>query len=184
MKEFFMSQIAPTISTIAVTAATAILVFVVKKVGTPITQLLIAKKQEAELKLKATGHESQIKQALEVWKVVDDKFRLSENASELFGSKAKLFEQLLLKKIPGLTQQNIDDLRDAISGEVNAGRKALSDDSATIVNQLKEQVTILKQANNQLASDKENLTKQIQQINGIISPNTGALASPNSTQND
>jgi hypothetical protein len=164
MKEFIINQITPTVTTILATAITAILVFVVKKVSGPTTQLLITKKKEAEIKLKDTGHESDLKHALEVWKVVDDKFRISENAMVLFGSKEKLFEQLLLDRIPGLTQKNIDDLRDAISGEVNQGRKTLitSDDTQS-------KLVILQDENKELVGANIDLQSKLDGINKYIS---------------
>ena len=166
MKEFIINQITPTVTTILATAITAIFVFIVKKVGGPTTQLLITKKKEAEIKLKDTGHESDFKKALEVWKIVDDKFRITLNAMDIFGSKEKLFEQLLLDRVPGLTQKNIDDLRDAVSGEVNKGREALTKDTTT------QQIISLQEVNTQLQLENTNLKATITQISSAIKPIT------------
>lgn len=164
MKEFIINQINPAVTTILATAITAILVFVVKKVSGPTTQLLITKKKEAEIKLNDTGHESDLKHALEVWKVVDDKFRITENAMVMFGSKEKLFEKILLERIPGLTQKNIDDLRDTVSGEVNQGRQAVTEDSTA------QQLATLQQTNTTLQSENTNLKATITQISSVLNP--------------
>ncbi|BCZ46913.1 hypothetical protein psyc5s11_29800 [Clostridium gelidum] len=160
MKELLISQIAPILNT----AIIAILIVVIKTVGKPAIELFAAKKKEAELKIIASGHESDLKKSLEVWNIVDDKWRITKNAVALFKSKEALFEQLLLQRIPGLTQQNINDLRDTISGEVNKGKAVLTQD--TIVQQLAD----LQQTNATLQAENQNLKTTINQISSAIEP--------------
>lgn len=162
MKELLISQIAPILNA----AIIAILIVVIKTVGKPAIELFVANKKEVELKIIASGHESDLKHALEVWNVVDDKFRITENAMTLFGSKEKLFEQLLLQRIPGLTQQNINDLRDTISGEVNKGRVAVTQDTTV------QQLVDLQQTNATLQAENLSLKSTITQINSALQPVT------------
>lgn len=149
MKEILISQIAP----IAATAITAILCIILKQVGNAGIDLIVTKKKETEQKIEVSGYKSKVDQAFEVWNIVDDKFRLTQNAMEIFGSKEKLFEDILLQRIPGLNQKNIDDLRDTISGIVNKGRKAvIPDDTAQKMAALQEDYDKLKTENNILKS--------------------------------
>lgn len=160
MKELIISQIAP----IAATAITAILCIVIRQVGKAGIDLLVTKKKETDQKIEVNGYKSNVDKAFEVWKIVDDKFRLTQNAMEIFGSKEKLFEQILLQRIPGLTQKNIDDFRDTVSGEVNKGREAL------IVNTNAQQIADLQQANAALQSENQSLKSTITQISSAIQP--------------
>lgn len=158
MKELIISQIAP----IVATAITAMLVIVIKQISVASISLLVTKKKETEQNIEAAGYKSKVDQALEVWRIVDDKFRLTQNAIDIFGSKEKLFEQILLKRIPGLTQKNIDDLRETISGLVNQGRKEITlDDTA-------QQLASLQEAKAKLEAENTNLKAAIYQLNSSV----------------
>ena len=142
MKELLISQIAP----IAATAITAILVAIIKTIGGATVEVLSKKKEQIDQAIKASGHEQDLQTAKEVWNIVEEKFRITENASEILKSKADEFNNLLLQKIPGLSQQNLDDLRQSIAGEVNAGKTAvLSKDDA--IKQLQDSNTALQTEN-------------------------------------
>lgn len=115
MKELLISQIAP----IAATVIVSILVAIVKKIGDAVIELLVTKKKDVELRVISSGHEKELNTAKEVWHIIEEKFRITENAESLLGSKADEFDNLLLSKIPGLTQSDLDYLRQAVAGEVN-----------------------------------------------------------------
>lgn len=121
MKEILISQIAPIFTTAVVTA----LVILIKQVSSPLLDLVVTKKAEVDQRIAASGHEADLNNAIEVWRIVDEKFRITENAYDIFVSKEKLFETILLERIPGLSQKNIDDLRDTVAGIFNHGREAL-----------------------------------------------------------
>lgn len=157
MKELLISQIAP----IAATAITAILCIILKQVGVAGIELLATKKKETEQKIESNGYKSNVDKALEVWKIVDDKFRLTQNAIEIFDSKEKLFEDILLQRIPGLSKKNVDDLRDTISGIVNQGRQAVIQDNSA------QQLALLQQDNAKLEAENSSLKATINQITQI-----------------
>lgn len=115
MKELIFNQIVPIITT----AIISILVAIIKKIGDAIIALLITKKKEAEFKIESSSHEKELNTAKEIWNIVEEKFRIKENCSALLTSKADEFDKLLLNKIPGLTQDDLDYLRQAIAGEMN-----------------------------------------------------------------
>ena len=160
MKELLINQIAP----IAATAIVAILVATIKKVGGVAIDLFVAKKKETELKIVASGHESELITAKEVWNIVEEKFRVSNDLETLLVSKADMFNEVLLKKIPGLTQTNLDDLRQAIAGEVNKGKTVI------VADDTKLQITSLQGTNAQLEADKAILQAKIDQINSTLNP--------------
>jgi len=118
MKELLISQIVPIVATAIVT----ILVATIKQVGKVAIELLVTKKKEAEQKIKVSGHEADLNAAKEVWNIIEEKFRITENATQILSSKADEFDKLLLQRIPGLSAQNLDDLRQAIAGEYNKGK--------------------------------------------------------------
>ena len=118
MKEVLINQIAP----IAATAIVAILVAIIKQVGNAAIEFFVTKKKEVEQNIKISGHEEELNTAKEVWNIIEEKFRITENATQILSSKADEFDKLLLQRIPGLSVQNLDDLRQAIAGEYNKGK--------------------------------------------------------------
>jgi len=122
MKEVLINQIAP----IAATAIVAILVAIIKQVGNVAIEFFVTKKKEVEQNIKISGHEEELNTAKEVWNIIEEKFRITENAEQILSSKADEFDKLLLQRIPGLSEQNLDDLRQAIAGEYNKGKTGLN----------------------------------------------------------
>jgi hypothetical protein len=122
MKEVLINQIAP----IATTAIVAILVAIIKQVGSVAIEFFVTKKKEVEQNIKISGHEEELNTAKEVWNIIEEKFRITENAKQILISKADEFDRLLLQRIPELSAQNLDDLRQSIAGEYNKGKTDLT----------------------------------------------------------
>ncbi|GEA31676.1 hypothetical protein [Clostridium diolis] len=125
MKEISINQILPIVDTSVV----AILAVIIKQVGNSIIDFFIQKKSEISQKIKINEHQEEINTAREVWNIVEEKFRITENATELLTSKADEFEKVLMQRIPGLSKENLEFLRQTIAGEVNKGRDMLTKDS-------------------------------------------------------
>jgi hypothetical protein len=130
MKELLISQIAP----ILTTAIVSVLVFLIKKIGDAVLELLVTKKKEVELRIVSSGHEKELNTAKEVWNIVDEKFRITENCTSVLGSKVDEFNKLLLSKIPGLTQDDLNYLRQAVAGEINKYKNIESTPPVTLTN--------------------------------------------------
>lgn len=125
MKEILINQILPIVDTVVV----AILAVIIKQVGNSIIDFFIQKKSEINQKIKINEHQEEINTAREVWNIVEEKFRITENAAELLTSKADEFDKVLMERIPGLSKENLEFLRQTIAGEVNRGRDMLVKDS-------------------------------------------------------
>lgn len=130
MKDLIISQISQIITTIIV----SILVFIIKKIGDAVIELLVTKKKEVELRIASSGHEKELTTAKEVWNIVEEKFRIQDNCTSLLKSKTHEFDRLLLNKIPGLTQEDLDYLRQAVAGEINKYKNIEAANSVTIAN--------------------------------------------------
>ncbi|NRT36039.1 translation elongation factor EF-G [Clostridium beijerinckii] len=125
MKEILINQILPIVDTSVV----AILAVIIKQVGNSIIEFFIQKKSEISQKIKINEHQEEINTAREVWNIVEEKFRITENANELLTSKVDEFDKVLMERIPGLSKENLEFLRQTIAGEVNKGRDMLTKDS-------------------------------------------------------
>ena len=107
------------------------------------------------------GNSDQLEVAKQVWDIVEEKFRITENALSVLGSKADMFDELLIKKIPGLTKEELSDLRQSIAGEVNKGKAALTDTAK------------LQQSNAQLQQENATLKAQLNTIQSAVNSTQG-----------
>lgn len=122
--------------------------------------MLSKKKEQIEQVIKRSGHEQDLQTAKEVWNIVEEKFRITENSETLLSSKVDEFNNLLLQKILGLSQQNIDDLRQSIAGKVNAGKAAvLSKDDA---------IKQLQDTNTSLQTENATLKDQLSKVQSLV----------------
>ena len=86
--------------------------------------------------------------ALDIWNIVEEKFRVSEVVGKVTDQKIAEFNKLIKEKVPSITDAEIETVRQAVAGEVNKGKVALSEDVTT----LQSQVTELKTENETLKS--------------------------------
>lgn len=122
MKEQLISQIVPLLITFVI----GVLVAVIKAVGDALLILIQTKKDEVVQKIIQGKHEQEVKTALEVWNIVDEHFRVNEVIGDKIQLKINMFNDLLLNRIPGLKQEDLDYLRQTIAGEVNKYKNTLN----------------------------------------------------------
>lgn len=139
-----------------------VLVAIIKSIGDVTIQYIVKKKEMVEQKLKLDKHEEEFKTAQQVWNIVEEKYRITDNIKDLAKSKADYFDKLLLEKIPYLTEEQVKMLRQALAGEINKGKSMLHEDS------LKQQAAQLVDENNKLKllnAETENKLAAVKSLN-------------------
>jgi hypothetical protein len=126
MKEYIISQLIPQLIPLLIAFIIGILTVIIKAVGDAIITLVQTKKEEVIQKILQGKHEQEVKTALEVWNIVDEHFRVSKAVGDTIQLKIAMFNDLLLKKVPGITQEQIDYLRQTVAGEVNKFKAAIA----------------------------------------------------------
>lgn len=111
---------------IFVSAAVAALTAITGIVGDGLIKFITAKKAAVIQKIGVDKYNSDLAVARNIWGIVDEKFRITPTLTKTAESAAAMFEQEILKKIPSLTPDEIDHLRQTVAGEVNKGRTALA----------------------------------------------------------
>ncbi|MGG7077602.1 cobalt ABC transporter permease [Clostridium sardiniense] len=139
-----------------------ILVAIIKSVGDVAIEYIAKKKDAVEQKLQLDKHVEEIETAKQVWNIVEEKYRITDNIKELVKSKADAFDRLLLEKIPYLTDDQVKMLRQAIAGEINKGKVLLNEDN------LKQQATELVTKNNALKQENIELKNKLNQISQVV----------------
>lgn len=61
--------------------------------------------------------------AYDVWNIVEEHFRLND-LYRTIDDKANMFTDVILERIPSLTEADIDYLRQAVAGQINAFKKS------------------------------------------------------------
>ncbi len=148
MKETIINGVMP-----AVTAAlVGVIIVIIKNVGDALINLAEIKAKELKQKYNLDKHTELINTAKDVWNIVEEKFRITENVEELIESKADMFDRILLEKLPGLTDKQLADVRQALAGEFNKGKKVFLTEEE------------LKEKNIQLEAENNSLKNTIKQI--------------------
>ncbi|MCB2310632.1 hypothetical protein LGL55_05785 [Clostridium tagluense] len=75
--------------------------------------------------------------AMDIWNVTEEHFRLNKIIGDTVQAKVTMFTSLIKQKIPGITDAQIENLRQAVAGEFNRNKplviKAI-EEAAPIVN--------------------------------------------------
>lgn len=141
---------------------TGVLVAIIKSVGDVAIEYIGKKKQVVEQRLQLDKHVEEIEMAKQIWNIVEEKYRITDNITDLAKSKADAFDKLLKEKIPYLKDEQINQLRQAIAGEINKGKAMLNEDN------LKEQAIKLTEDNSKLKSENEELKNKLNSISNYL----------------
>lgn len=120
-----------------------------------LVKLVEAKLQKTGLETAILKNQNYITEGRKLWDAIDENKRISKTIEGKIVSKIDQFNAAILKKFPELSQEDIDDLRQAIGGAVNAGKEAVLDNS-TIIKELQESNAKLQTENTGL---KDQLSK-------------------------
>lgn len=145
----------PEILTAIGVALTGILIVIIKNIGNAVVGYIEKKKESIEQKLNLDKHREVLEIGKEIWDIVEEKFRITQNIEEFVGSKANEFDKLLLEKFPLLTPNQVEDIRQAIAGEVNREKDAL------FRNAFKEEIKMITEENAKLIEENNNLKNQL-----------------------
>ncbi|MDK0574306.1 cobalt ABC transporter permease [Clostridium perfringens] len=151
----------PILSAVGVALAT-VLVAIIKSVGNEAVEYLKTKKKVADQKIKESKYAELFEVGKNIWNMVEEKYRVTDNIETLAQSKADMFDKMLLEKFPHLTKEELIEVRQAIAGEVNKGKAMLNEDS------LKQQATQLVEENEKLKllnAETENKLAAVKSLN-------------------
>lgn len=122
-----------TVGTAAFAAFVAFCVAALKAIGDAGVELINRKKDAVVAKIGADTYNHDLIVARSIWGAVDEEVRtdpelqkLASDVNARIEAKQNLFTLKMQKAIPGLTEDEIVQLRQAVAGEVNKGREALT----------------------------------------------------------
>lgn len=146
---------------------TGVLVAIIKSVGDVIIEYIAKKKEVVEQRLQLDKHVEEVETAKQIWNIVEEKYRITDNITNLAKSKADMFDKLLLEKIPYLTEDEVKQLRQALAGEINKGKALLNEDD------LKKQAQDLVTKNATLEQENAELKNKLNAISNYVPQEQG-----------
>ena len=111
---------------VLLTAITGVLVAVIKAVGDAGVKLITEKISAVKIKAGADKYNHYLTLAKQAWNIVDEEFRITPMLDKTFAAKQEEFETQIKKLIPEITDDEIEQLRQAVAGEVNKGKAAVA----------------------------------------------------------
>ena len=127
MVQWIISNIIP----ILVTALFAVLTVVAKGAGDVIIAYFERRKDALIAKIGADTYDHDLAVARSIWGAVDEEFRITPTLEKTIANKQALFAEKIKRAIPGITDDEIEQLRQAVAGEINKGREALTAPAVT-----------------------------------------------------
>ena len=124
-----VQQIINAVVPVAVTALVAVLVAVIKALGDAGVKLIQRKKDAVAAKIGADTYNQRLAVAKQVWGAVDEYFRITPTATKTFEAAQAKFTEEIRKVLPDITDDEIAQLRQAVAGEVNKGKAALTSEA-------------------------------------------------------
>jgi chromosome segregation ATPase len=125
-----------------------------------LVKLIESKLQKSGIEEAILKNQNYITIAKQIWRQIDEDYRITEKVEDKLKSKAEQFDAKLLSKFPELTQDDITDIRQALAGEINEGKTEVVSNS-TLLQQLQS-------SNVQLTQDKATLQSQVDSANQTI----------------
>lgn len=120
-----LNQIIAGLVPILITVIVGVLAVIIKAVGNAAISYIQAKEKEILQRIEQSNKEDLVNEALKVWQLVDEHFRITNVIGDKLELKVNMFSQELLKRVPGLTQEQVCYLRQTIAGQVNKGKTAI-----------------------------------------------------------
>jgi FtsZ-binding cell division protein ZapB len=188
-----LNQIYDVAMPILVTGVMGILVKIVVPIGDVAIEYFKEKIQSSGITKQLAQHQDEFNTAKQIWNVIEEKYRLAEKVEDLVVSKKDMFEEILLKKIPYLSKDDVELLNKAIAGEFNKGKQAvITDDTLKQSNidlqntntQLSNQNNDLTNANQVLQNQVNDLQNKLNTINSALSNASQVVQQPVGTQAD
>jgi hypothetical protein len=121
-----LNQIVNVLAPIIVSTAVACLTALVGIVGNAAVKFIATKKAALVQQIGVDKYNADLQTARNVWGVVDEGFRTHPELTKTIETAAAKFEDEMLKKLPGLTPDEVDHLRQVVAGEVNKGRAVVT----------------------------------------------------------
>lgn len=155
-----LNEIVNTVVPVVVTAIGGVLVAIIKVVGDNLVSYIETKKDALATQTGIDKYNATLQKAKNIWNLVDEEFRITPTLEKTMQAKQDMFNKLLKEKIPSLTDNEINDVRQAVAGEINKGKDVVTSDAVEKQKELENE----KAKSAQLTAENEQLRKKLETI--------------------
>jgi predicted transcriptional regulator len=124
--EIIISEIIKNVVPVVITGVVAIFVALIKTVANEVVDYISAKKEAVAIKIGVDKYNANLEIASNIYKLVDEHFRITPQITATIEDKQKLFEYEIKRVIPYITDEEIVTLRQSVAGIVNVGKVAIA----------------------------------------------------------
>ena len=119
-------QIVNALVPVLITAIVAILVAVIKALGDALVGLIEKKREAVIAQIGTETYNQRLDFARSAWRMVDEYFRISPKIEKTIDAAQAKFTEYIKQYIPDITDDEIEQIRQAVAGEFNEGKEAIS----------------------------------------------------------
>lgn len=120
-----VQQIINGVVPVVVAGAVAVLTAIIKAVGSAVVEFVGTKTAAIKAKAGAEEWSNWIALGKQAWNMTDEEFRITPTLEKTFAAKQAEFAVQIKKLIPEIDDSQIEQIRQAIAGEINAGKAAV-----------------------------------------------------------
>lgn len=139
---------------------------IIKKIADIAVSYIKSNIEKINKELNILKNNEALQEGKKVWWAVEENFRIGNDLKNPGKSKRENFDLILKSKFPNMTKEDIETLRQSISGEINKEKIDLTDD------EVRNENASLKDANKNLYKENQDLKQQIEKIGSLIGNNS------------
>ena len=125
-----LQQALNAIQTAAIVAIVGVIGFAIKSLGEVVIAFGVAKVDEIKAKAGSAKFDVNLKAAQATFAAVDENFRITDGLEKTVDATQEQFKVLIKKLVPAITDEQIEVMRQAVAGQINAGKAALKKELA------------------------------------------------------
>ena len=161
----YVSSLINQVGPVVIGGVVAFLIKEIVPVGDAAIDLFNKKKDAVANQIGIDKYNANLSIAKNIWNMVDEEFRITPTLTKTIESAQVMFADKILKVIPGLTQDEIDHLRQAAAGEVNKGKDAI-----TAPEEVKQVITPVKKYYDEYGNELQPITAATGNITNTETP--------------
>ncbi|OPJ59109.1 hypothetical protein [Clostridium oryzae] len=127
-----VQQVINEIVPVVITCLISVITIIIKSLGDAAVAFIQAKKNAEIAKMGVEKYNNELAVAKNVWNIVDEYFRITPTVEKTIDSAQAKFKEEILKKIPYLTDADIEHLRQVVAGEINKGKDVIVTPAAAV----------------------------------------------------
>ncbi len=131
-----------------------------KSILKPMEKILASRFTKSGLKEELSKHPDYLSKAREIWDMIDEDFGISSTIENMLKLKIDKFDNTLISKFPELKEEDIEELKQSILGNLNPSKDFVLS-NAKVIKELND-------INSKLQEENEKLKMELRQFESLF----------------